>query len=303
MNRRYVFAPFLFTLLAAAFPGAGKAQSRGSVRLPLLSERPACSEESNDSFANPGAGSTRLSFISYLRTEGECDAPQRERWSLHDDPPSRALPGFSGGDPIENELHQLGAAGYAIAVARQHALAILRENNSCSAWYAQAEPDPEQKLASLRFQTDPNGEDSSIGEYDYFNLIYREPYVARAQQDVGAGSTITLNSNGAFFVSRAPIKLRLSGGGPLIPQTHKELHVGSYTGGSLYAQIATLLHEYGHVVGLLPVDSGEAGSAILSTQNTETVLVHCRKQIEASSNRAVVLPLSLANIERSAKRR
>ena len=302
MNRRFVLVSFLFTIfLDATIPGAATAQIRRPTPLPQLSERQVCSEEASDRSSN--SRTARLSFISYLRTESECGVSQGERWSLLDHPPRQALPEFSWSDPIERELHQLGAAGYTVAVARQQVLAILRENNSCSAWYAQAEPDPEEKFASLRFQTDPNGEDSSIGVYDYFGVIYREPYVARAQQDVGSGSTVTLNSNGAFFVSRAPIKLRLSGGGPLIPHAFKELHVGSYTGGSLYGQIATLLHEYGHIVGLLPVDRGEASSALLSTQNTETVVGHCRKQIEASINRAVVLPVSLAIPERNGKHR
>jgi hypothetical protein len=300
VNRRYILASFLFTIFFAAYPRAGAAQIRRPTPLPQLSERPACSEEAGDPSSNSGARTSRLSFVSYLRAESECTS-QWEGWSTHDNLPHQSLNEFPERDPIESELHQLGAAGYAIAVARQNILAILRENNSCSAWYAQAEPDPAQKFASLRFQTDPDGEASSIGEYDYSSVKYREPYVARAQQDVGAGSTITLNSNGAFFVSRAPIRLRLSGGGPLIPQSHKQLHVGSYDGGSLNAQVTTLLHEYGHIVGLLPVDKGEAGSALLSSQNTETVLDHCRRQIEASINRAAVLPISLALLERNRK--
>ena len=298
MNRRYVF----FTIfLAAAFPGAGKAQVRMSDRLPQLSERPVCSEEASDPSSNTRAA--RLRFISYLRTESECGALPGERWSLGDGPPRQALPEFSGRDPIETELRQFGAAGYSIAVARQNVMAILRESNSCSAWYLEAEPDPAQKFASLRFQTDSSGEDSAVGEYEYSGVIYREPYVARAQQGVAAGSIITLNSHGAFFVLYAPIRLRLGAGGPLVPQAQKPLHVGTYDGGSLNAQITTLLHEYGHIVGLLPVDMGEAGSPLLSTQNTETVLDRCRRQIEASANRAVALSISLAVPEQKVKHR
>ena len=80
-------------------------------------------------------------------------------------------------------------------------------------------------------------------------------------------------------------------------QLPRLLHVGSYSGGSVNAQVTTLLHEFGHIVGLLPIDSGEANSAILSTQNTQVVLAHCRKQIEASANRSVMLPESLARLE------
>jgi hypothetical protein len=72
------------------------------------------------------------------------------------------------------------------------------------------------------------------------------------------------------------------------------LHVGDYQGGSLKAQVTTLLHEYAHVVELIPVDTGRADGAQLSTQNTETVLRHCRKQIDASPNRTILLPASFA---------
>jgi hypothetical protein len=303
MNRRHVFALILFMVSSVACASYANAQNRYRLRVQEFSERPSCAEEVET--GNPAIG--RLSFVSYLRTDNDCDAPPHERLTLRDDQPSdqprQALPGFSERDPIENELSQLGAAGYSIAVARQHVLAILRENNACSSWYAQAEPGPAGKFASLHFEIDSNGEDGVVGEYSYFNVVYREPYVARAQQDVGAGSTITLNSHGAFFVSRAPTKLRVNADGPLISQLHRRLRVGIYFGDSLNAQVATLLHEYGHVVGLLPVDRGEAGSALLSTQNTEVVLDHCRKEIEASGNRAVVLPLSLVTFERISKPR
>jgi hypothetical protein len=64
-----------------------------------------------------------------------------------------------------------------------------------------------------------------------------------------------------------------------------------------------MLHEFAHIIGLLPIDSGEGNSALLSTQNTETVLRYCRKQIEASANRTIVLPLSLAQLDRLARDR
>lgn len=300
MNRRHVFALALFMFLVITSTSAGNAQSRLRGRQPQSSERSVCSEELDDRRA------AHLSFASYLRNEDECVSELGERWNLDSDQPRseqrpQSLPAFRERDPVEGELSQIGAAGYSIAVARQQVLAILRENSSCSAWYAQAEPDPAEKFASLHFQIDSDGEDTATSEYNHLRVIYRDPWVARAQQEVGAGSTITLNSHAAFFLSRAPVKVRLAGAGPFVSQLHKELHVEKYGGGSLNAQVTTLLHEYGHIVGMLPVDRGEPGSALLSTENTEVVLGHCRKQIEASANRAVMLPLTLATLERNRK--
>jgi hypothetical protein len=104
-----------------------------------------------------------------------------------------------------------------------------------------------------------------------------------------------LNAHGAFFQQRALTHFRMSGGLPDSRPAISMLHVGEYQGGSLKAQVATLLHEYAHVIGLIPVDTGRPDAAQLSTQNTETVLRHCRKQIDASPNRTILLPASFAN--------
>lgn len=295
MDHRYVWTSCFLSTLVLVCAIAVSAQIRRPVRAAQFVELAGCSDEIGAPSQDIQAA--RMSFVSYLRTESDCDDPPRKLDYRYDQTPKVSTESPER-DPIESELRLLWSSGYVIAVVRQQALAILRENNSCSAWYAQAEPDPAEKFATLRFQTDPYGEAAAIGEYTFYNMAYREPYAARAQQEVGAGSTIILNSHGAFFIDRAPVSVRLSGGGPLIPQSRRQLHVGSYDGGSLNAQITVLLHEYGHIVGLLPVDRGEAGSALLSTRNTETVLDHCRRQIEASANRAVVVPVELANLER-----
>ena len=296
MDRRHALTSCFLTALVLVCANAASAQIRRPARTAQFSELAACSDEAGAPSQEIQAA--RLSFVSYVRTESDCDAPSHELDFRYDQPP-KVSPESLERDPIESQLRLIGAPGYVIAVVRQHVLAILRENNACSAWYAQAEPDPAKKFATLRFQTDSNGEATAVGEYTFYSVAFHEPFVARAQQEVGAGSTITLNSNGAFFIYRAPVSIRLNGGGPLIPQSRRQLHVGSYDGGSLNAQITTLLHEYGHIVGLLPVDRGEAGSALLSTQNTETVLDHCRRQIEASANRIIVIPVTLANLERA----
>ena len=198
-------------------------------------------------------------------------------------------------DPVETELAAMGSDGMLIAGARQQVLEILREGNSCSGWFAQEEPNPAVKFASLHFQSDAAGSSFSLGDFDAIGFSIMQPYVARAQENVGPGSMITLNAHGAFFQQRAGTMFRLPGSTPHSRPTISMLHVGDYRGGSLKAQVATLLHEYAHIVGLIPVDTGRPDGAQLSTQNTETVLRHCRKQIDASPNRTILLPASFAH--------
>jgi hypothetical protein len=278
--------------------GAATGQNRRPVRFPQFSESAACSDET----ASPSeeSRSARLNYVSYLRTDVECAMPQRDRWRLSEKQPSRTPPALAEHDPIESEFLGMGAAGFVIAGARQQVILILRESSSCSVWYARGESNPAAKFASLHFRVDSEGEDTALGDYTFLGLYYREPYVARAQQNVGAGSTITLNAHGAFFLWRAPTKAHW-GGGPLVQQPPRRLHIASYDGGSLNGQVTTLLHEFAHIVGLLPIDSGEANSALVSTQNTDIVLSHCRKQVEASANRTIMLPALLAQLERLAQ--
>lgn len=199
-------------------------------------------------------------------------------------------------DPVETELVAMGSDGMLIAGARQQVLEILREGNSCSGWFAQKEPNPAVKFASLHFQSDAAGSSFSLGDFDAAGFSVMEPYVARAQESVGPGSMITLNAHGAFFQQRAGTMFRFPGNTTHSRPTISVLHVGDYQGGSLKAQVATLLHEYAHIVGLIPVDTGRSEGAQLSTQNTETVLRHCRKQIDASLNRTILLPASFAHL-------
>ena len=200
-------------------------------------------------------------------------------------------------DSTTDELLSLRSAGFLIARARLEVLEILREGNTCSAWFALNEPAPAIKFASLHFQLDSQGEDSSVGEYTFQGWLFREPYVARTQQNVGAGSTITLNAHGAFFLSQAPATLRSTGAGLPLHHPPRYLRVSDYIGGSLKAQVTTLLHEYAHVVGVVPVDTIGAAAGQLSTQNTEAVMAHCRRQIEASPYRSILIPASLAAFE------
>jgi len=235
----------------------------------------------------PGAGQSQerkhrsvLRSFSTLSLGENCRTPQEPL-------PDRRVRETSSafGDPVEAELRSMGVAGQTIIGVREEVLEILRAANACSAWYAQAEREPAAKFASLRFRVDSGGGGKVQQGKGAAGIHYREPYVARAQQNVAPGSVITLNANGPFFQSIALIDLKAEYG-PAPHQLFRRLIVGDHPGGSLKAQVTTLLHEYAHVVDLVPVDAGEPE---LSTQNTQTVLSHCHKEIEASPARTIVL--------------
>lgn len=295
MFYRPLFAFVMVVISLALVAASASGQARTSARFSQLSSLDPCANEPD------GSGTRHVaprSVVSYLRSASECDVPETERSGVYDDPPVRRADSWpvQPSGLVYAELSMQGSAGFLVAAARQQVLQILAEHSSCSAWYAQAEENPQRKFASLHYRIDEGGESAAFAEQKPFGLANREPYVARTQQDVGAGSIITLNAHGAFFQERAPFKVHLNDGAPLVERSLVYLHVAGYPGGSGNAQVATLLHEYAHIVGLLPIDFGAANSADLSTQNTSTVLQHCRRQIEASSKRAVVLPASFQGL-------
>jgi len=285
---------FLVSMISSLLSCASQyGQTRSSPRLsPFFALDPCLSEQEGTA----GRHIARLGVVSYLRTANECDGPEPDHTRFPYEPPVRRAEPRQTAGFVEAELSRLGSVGLPVAGARQQVLQILGEHSSCSAWFSQAEDNPQQKFASLHYLIDEEGEDTAVGEAGAIGLTFREPYVARAQENVGAGSVITLNAHGAFFRARAPFKVRLHDGAPMFERSPVYLHVARYSGGSLNAQVATLLHEYAHIVGLLPIDFGRADSGSVSTQNTFTVLQHCRKQVEASSKRVVVLPAAFAAV-------
>ena len=65
--------------------------------------------------------------------------------------------------------------------------------------------------------------------------------------------------------------------------------VGPYQGDSLKAQMLALLHEFGHVLDLLPLDFNNVDGK--SVQNSLEVLRHCRAEIEAPAKKERIHPL------------
>ena len=185
-------------------------------------------------------------------------------------------------DPTSEELIRMGANGEAIQQARAEVLALLSQSNSCSGWFLSAEPDVVEKFRSLRFVVDEKSSgDIRKLENSPDGSGYYQPYVALTGQNVGWGSSITLNAHGAFFKKDAPVLLisRSDELGHYV--SFRNLEVGDYPGATLPARILTMLHELGHVVNLLPLDARVPSGPLLSVRNTEEVLRHCGTQIRA----------------------
>lgn len=184
-------------------------------------------------------------------------------------------------DDQARDLLASGKTGFLIESARSEILSLLSESNSCTDWFLSAEPAARQKFRSLRFVLDRAGEaeivklDGDSGLSSYFH-----PYVAATRQNVGPGSAITVNVNGAFFRASALVRDTAHPAERISASAHRALTVGIYTGGSPEAQLLTMLHEFGHIVDLLPVDAEVPSAPFISIKNTETVLHHCRSQIQ-----------------------
>lgn len=185
-------------------------------------------------------------------------------------------------DPVAEELKAMGERGLIILRAREEVVEILRGQNGCAAWFEQAEFDSVRKFRSLRYRIDETGPQYTLKiQGSDGGWHYQQPYVAGSMEGASSGSTITINGRGAFFQLRSGVRIVPTNGGPAGLSTPQLLHIDLYVGGTLRAQVVALLHEYSHVVGLLPADGGLAGPE-LSTQNTQIVLRHCRAQVEAA---------------------
>jgi hypothetical protein len=191
----------------------------------------------------------------------------------------------NSGDPVLAELSSLGKAGVKLARAREQVLEILRSDNGCTAWFRSKDAKPADTFQSLNFLLDQRGPkdvfESNLAES---MVLFRQPYVARATQDGGAHTAITINAHGAFYRTQGNALKVVTEGGPVHSDGTRLLTVGAYRGDTLPAQIVTLLHEFGHIIDLLPVDADNLDGK--SVRNTDEVLRHCRGEVEARSQLA-----------------
>jgi len=176
----------------------------------------------------------------------------------------------------------LGKHGQSIAAARAKVLEILDGDNACTTWFRELEPDPAHTFRTLSFAVDAKSIDYVIERIDgAASRTFVNPYVATVLQGGGESQAVTLNAGGAFFRASATLVRLAKEGGPIQFQGARLLKVGPYMGDTPQAQITTLLHELGHVLELLPLDTNDANGR--SAANTREVLRHCQSEIESQA--------------------
>jgi hypothetical protein len=210
-------------------------------------------------------------------------------------------------EPVEPRDHTLrssippsirasGREAEAIFRASTAALAILRGNNSCSAWFAKSDPNIAETFSSLQFWIERNGPEHIVQERgERGDWIEHGPYIARTSQRTGSGTNIAINANGAFFHAKAEVyKIKWQGAYELSTNTRQNLHVGPFDGATTQAQIITLLHELAHVVGAIPSDGLSPAGLNRSQENTDLIVKYCKSAaIENASRPAMQLAQKL----------
>lgn len=251
----------------------------GSFRFSSLSSASKPCERSSDSArVAPPADASRAAGAF-----ATCDrSPEKDLPLVPCNPAIRTTAGCTASrDSVRDDLNTMGKQGQKILLARQKVLEILQTENACTEWYQSKDADPATTFRTLTFSLDHQGEayvrkTNEPGEMD----LIRSPYVASVMQGAGPYATVSINANGAFFYTMANVLKSPKDGGPLNFQGVRLLRVGPYAGGTLNAQVAALLHEFGHVIDLLPPDWDDYEGK--SQQNTVEVLRFCRAEVESS---------------------
>jgi hypothetical protein len=281
----FVFVPFFSG--TAVFPQAVRFIRRAADPLPLAAVplgRGACFGEPGSAGAAPPAATEAGGGL-----DSPCDASPVSAAPV--DPCRLASPGKTGcpapRDPVQENLASMGKPGQKILRARERVLEILEGENGCSTWYREKDSNPPATFRTLSYEIDRKGEEL-VRESDGAGEIklFRSPYVARVIQADGSYATITINRKGAFFSGMAGVVKEHSDGGPWRLHGIRELRVGPYAGETLYAQVLALLHEFGHLVDLLPTDEGNQDGK--SVRNTNEVLRFCQAEIESKVRRGTL---------------
>jgi hypothetical protein len=181
----------------------------------------------------------------------------------------------------------MGKPGQKILRAREKVLEILQTENTCSAWFREKDSNPADTFRTLNYAVDRKGEEFILESKDPGNMIiFRNPYVAKVFQGDGRHATITINTKGAFFSAAANVLEVWEEGGPGTNRGLRATGVGPYAGDTMRAQVLVLLHEFGHVLDLLPADGNNVDGK--SVQNTNEVLRFCRTEVESKGKRATL---------------
>ena len=190
-------------------------------------------------------------------------------------------------DLVQEDLAAMGKPGQKILRARDRVLEILQTENACSAWFREKDSNPADTFRTLGFEVDRNGEGFVLESKGPSNMtIFRNPYVAKVFQGDGQYATVTINTNGAFFYAMAGVVELWKEGGPISHRGPRLTNVGPYAGDTINAQMLVLLHEFGHVLDLLPADENNVDGK--SVQNTNEVVRFCRAEIESKARRGAL---------------
>jgi hypothetical protein len=255
--------------------------------LPLANlhvSRAPCTADSGRAFSNPNSVTPATGDAS-----SPCDTPPVSALPVNPcDSASLARPGCNPPrDLIQGDLAAKGKQGQKILRARERVLEILQTENACSAWFREKDSNPAATFRTLNFEIDRQGEDSvRESKVSGGMTIFRSPYVARVTQADGSYGTITINTKGAFFSPVAMLFEVQWEGGPLMLRGTRSIGVGPYEGDTFHAQILTLLHEFGHIVDLLPTDEDDRDGK--SVENTGEVLRFCRAEVESKGKRTTL---------------
>lgn len=242
-------------------------------KLPV--EMAACTRDAGSALASTASAPCDTTPVS-VASVNPCAAAKPGQWGCE-----------APRDLVPKELAALGKPGKKILRARDRVLEILQTENACSEWFRQTDASAAATFQTLDYAVDRHGEESVHAWRDAgSHYTYRDPYVARVGQATGAYATITLNVEGAFFQPQASMLLVPKEGGPAINDGVRLIRIGPYPGDSLNAQTLALLHEFGHVINLLPSDFDNEGGK--SMQNTAEVLRYCRTEIDAKGRRGTL---------------
>jgi hypothetical protein len=254
-----------------------------SLHNPSLSSSPiACSGNSNRSLPALHGGIPKGDNPSAPCDGSMSNAPSPAAMAVAPCNPltQATIPCSASSDPVRDDLNTMGKHGQKILLARERVLEILQTNNACTEWYRSKDADPAATFRTLTFSLDRQGESyarklNEPGETD----VIRSPYVASVLQGEGPRATVTINENGGFFFSIANVIVDRWESGPFGFRGSHPLRVGPYAGGTFRAQVLSLLHEFGHVIDLLPTDRDDYHGK--SRHNSLEVLRFCRAEVES----------------------
>jgi hypothetical protein len=184
-------------------------------------------------------------------------------------------------------LHNTGDGADLLASSRKVVLTILQEENACSVWFREFDPQVVSTFLSLNYSVEKNGPQHVIREkVAGGDWIEHGPYVARTIQASGPGATVTINRSGAFFRDRGDVyRLDWPAGMAIETGDRRVIHVGPYQGGTLRAQIITLLHELAHVVDAIPEDDSSRFGPARSQKNTDIIVQQCKHSVDSLAMR------------------